>query len=274
MLYQRVISELLQSGLLDPAHSVLVVCGGTADRDVLARAGFRQATISNVDKDYSRHMEPFAWAYQDAENLTYEANSFDLVIVNAGLHHCYSPHKALLEMLRVARRFVLVFEARDSLLLNVAKRIGLTTDYELEAVSANGYLSGGVANGPIPNHIYRWTEREILKVLRSAEPRYEPSVKFFYGLRLPHARFSQTNRPILRGALLALTPVLRLVARAWRKQGNEFGFLIEKKAALHPWLEPHEDDVRLSPTATERMGRAFRSPISKLSSAAKSDGKT
>jgi ubiquinone/menaquinone biosynthesis C-methylase UbiE len=43
---------------------------------------------------------------QDAENLSYDDRAFDLVVVHAGLHPCYSPHRALLEMYRVARRCV------------------------------------------------------------------------------------------------------------------------------------------------------------------------
>jgi hypothetical protein len=75
-------------------------------------------------------------------------------MVHAGLHHCASPHRALLERYRVARKAVLVFEARDSLMVRTAVALA-SSDFELEAVSGEGYESGGLNNGPIPNLGYR-----------------------------------------------------------------------------------------------------------------------
>ncbi len=60
-------------------------------------------------------------------------------MVHAGLHHCGSPHRALLEMYRVARKAAVVFEARDSLMMRSAVALGFTNDFELEAVSSEGY---------------------------------------------------------------------------------------------------------------------------------------
>jgi ubiquinone/menaquinone biosynthesis C-methylase UbiE len=61
----------------------------------------------------------------DAERLTYGDGSFDVVIAHAGLHHCHSPHRALLEMYRVARKAAIAFESRDSRLIRTAVRLGL-----------------------------------------------------------------------------------------------------------------------------------------------------
>jgi hypothetical protein len=86
------------------------------------------------------------------------------------LHHCASPHRALLEMYRVARKAAAVFEARDSLMMRSAIALGFTGDFELEAVSGEGYESGGLNNGPIPNSNFRWTEREVVETIRAADP--------------------------------------------------------------------------------------------------------
>src|SRR5690606_22446416 len=94
-------------------------------------------------------------------------------------------HRALLEMVRVASRGVLVIEARDSWAMRRATQLGIAVDYELPAVAANNYGSGGVANGPIPNYVYRWTEREVEKTLASAYPEGKQSIRYFYGLDLP-----------------------------------------------------------------------------------------
>jgi ubiquinone/menaquinone biosynthesis C-methylase UbiE len=93
-------------------------------------------TISNLDHHdrIESNYAPYAWVRQDAENLTVTDDSYDWVVVNAGLHHCGSPHRALCEMLRVARQGVLVLEARDSFLMRIAVRFGLTVQHELEPV--------------------------------------------------------------------------------------------------------------------------------------------
>ena len=105
-------------------------------------------------------------------------SSFDAVIVDAGLHHCHSPHRALLEMYRVARKCAVAFEARDSLLMRAAIRAGLTEEFERSAISADR-MRGGVADTGIPNFVYRWTEREVKKTIASYEPARIPQISFF-----------------------------------------------------------------------------------------------
>jgi hypothetical protein len=73
-------------------------------------------------------------------------------------------------MYRVARKAAAVFEARDSLMMRSAIALGFTGDFELEAVSGEGYESGGLNNGPIPNSNFRWTEREVVETIRAADP--------------------------------------------------------------------------------------------------------
>jgi SAM-dependent methyltransferase len=68
---------------------------------------------------------PFLWSFQDAERLTFAENEFDFCIVHSGLHHCYSPHRALLEMYRVARVGLLVFEPRDGALVRLGMRLNV-----------------------------------------------------------------------------------------------------------------------------------------------------
>src|SRR5262249_53502414 len=160
------------------------------------------------DGAYDGHNAGYVWERQDAENLTYGDGAFDVAMVHAGLHHCPSPHRALLEMYRVARKAVVVFEARDSLMVRTAVALGFASDFELEAVSGEGYESGGLNNGPIPNLGYRWTEREVIKVIRAADPAHIEQIAFFYGLRLPTLRFNHVNAPARRIALKLMAPAV------------------------------------------------------------------
>ncbi len=161
MFYDETLRQLIEAGTISTSDKVLVVCGGSYDADVLKGLGFKSVTLSNLDGSYAGHDADYVWERQDTENLSYGSGEFDVVMVHAGLHHCASPHRALLEMYRVARKAAVVFEARDSLMMRTAVALGFTGDFELEAVSGEGYESGGLNNGPIPNLNFRWTEREV-----------------------------------------------------------------------------------------------------------------
>jgi ubiquinone/menaquinone biosynthesis C-methylase UbiE len=256
MICDRILKELLSDASLSTHQTVLSVCGGTTEREAFVAAGFTNVVISNLDEQYTARLSPYTWSLQDAENLTYPDGAFDVVFVHAGLHHCQSPHRALLEMYRVARHAVVVIEARDSFSMRIARLLGFTNDYEIEAVSFNNFQSGGVRNGPIPNFVYRWTESEVLKTIASFEPRFAPQVRFFYGLRLPYQRFRKTPRPVLRMLLLTLGPLAELLAKIFPKQGNEFAFLIVKGGRLQPWLfQQHDGTIAVSREAVGAMGK-------------------
>lgn len=224
--YCEVLRKLIDAGNISTSDSVLVICGGPLDEEVMREVGFRDFRVTGLDAtdEYC----------QDAERLTFENGAFDLVVVHAGLHHCHSPHRALLEMYRVARNGIVAFESRDSLLMRLAVRLGLTLDYEVNSIS-NG--KGGVANTGIPNFIYRWTEREVIKTIASFDPVRPPAAQFFYDMRLPIQRFSRSGFTILRAAAVAIEPLSRIFARVAPKQCNEFAFVVTKQGNPHPWIK-------------------------------------
>jgi SAM-dependent methyltransferase len=226
--YVGVLSRLIADGTISVSDSVLVVCGGPLDEKVMNQVGFRDFKITNVDSGMANHRE-------NAENLTYDSGSFDVVIVHAGLHHCHSPHRALLEMYRVARKCAVAFEARDSLMMRTAVRLGFTMDYEVSAISADG-KSGGVADSGIPNFIYRWTERDVRDTIVSYDPAHVPQIKFFYDLRIPLQRFARAGNRAMRMVGLLIEPLSRIFAAVAPKQCNEFAFAIAKTGTLHPWM--------------------------------------
>lgn len=230
--YAGTIAALVHSGALDPLASTLVVCGGALDAAILRNAGFTQVTVSNLDQAMS-DVDPFTWAWQDAEALTYHDGAFAQVIEHNGLHHCASPHRALLEMYRVASRVVLAFEPRDSLALRIARRVGLTGNYEIETVADHGGVSGGVRNSAVPNFVYRWSKREIEKTIASFDPTGPASHRFFHGLAMPDYACQSARRKAL---IRALTPAAKALVAFAPAQGNRFAFLVEKPVSRFPWL--------------------------------------
>ena len=246
--YRRVLGELLEDGLLSRGMSVLVVAGGVADRDALRAHGFERVTISNVDEEVAAaELAPYEWSYQDAEALGYEDGAFDVTIVAAGLHHCRSPHRALLELYRVARVAAIAFESRDSALMRLAVRLGAVDDYELAAVADHGLRSGGVANTATPNYVYRWTEREVEKTIASFAPHARHRIRFFREFELPETLLEIDRGPRAR-LLRAARPVVTAVTRALPRQANLFAFAVEKPDPardLQPWMaSAGEPDAR------------------------------
>jgi SAM-dependent methyltransferase len=235
-----VFQELLDAGTLDRSESVLAVAGGTAERDLFTTLGVGDVTITNLDDvQAAAHLAPFAWAHQDAQHLSYPDRSFDWVVVIDGLHHCTSPHRALTEMYRVCRRGVIAVEARDSALMRLAVRTGMSSSYETEAVMHQGGRSGGLENGPIPNHVYRWTEDEFRKTIRSCDPTGPHGFTFDYGLNLPYetAELRGWGR---RAILLKLAdPILWLVTRVFKRQRNSIAMIARRPEKTWPWLEEH-----------------------------------
>lgn len=239
--YTETLTALLDRGLLRRDDEVLVVCAGERDCEVFRRLEFQRVTISNLDtRMRGDEYSPYRWSRQDVENLTLPDGSYDWVVVHSGLHHCYSPHRGLLEMYRVARRGVLVFEPRDSLLVRLGVRLSFGQEYEVAAVVGNDLKFGGVGNTAIPNYVYRWTEREVEKTVRSAVPLGVPKVHYFYALRVPAARLEGMRNRAAAAALKLLLPLLRVFTALFPGQCNNFAFAVEKLQLprdLHPWLQ-------------------------------------
>jgi SAM-dependent methyltransferase len=223
--YCDVLRKLIGSGKLSIADSVLIVCGGPLDETVVREVGFTNFTLTNING---------AGEQQDAENLAYLDASFDVVIVHAGLHHCYSPHRALLEMYRVARKAAIAFESRDSLLMRTAVKLGFTMDYEVDSVTADG--KGGVADTGVPNFVYRWTEREVLKTIATFDPSHKPTIEYFYDMRIPIQRFARSGNQAMRAVGIFIEPLSRIFAFLLPSQCNEFAFAVLKSDELQPWV--------------------------------------
>ncbi len=223
--YERVVGELLEQGLVRREMRVLVVAGGELDRRVFAAHGFGDVTFSNLSSQDAAEFE-------DAEALSYPDGSFDLAVISAALHHCRSPHHALLELHRVARVGLVALEARDSALMRLAIRLRVVDEFELTAVADSGFRSGGVRNTAVPNYVYRWTEREVEKTIKSAAPELRHRFAYFRELELPVSVLELSGRSVWRFA----APVLRLVARILPRQANLFAFAVFKDG-LQPWMQ-------------------------------------
>lgn len=236
-LYQRILMSLEKQGALAPEDAVLVVAGGSHDRDMMHAAGLKNVTISNLDYHAGEtQYAPYPWQRLDGESLELPDDSFDWVVVHAGLHHMAIPARGVCEMFRVARKGILCIEARDSLLMRVAVKLGLTGEHELEPAFLTDGTLGGYRNGPIPNFIYRWTEREFEKTVRSFAPTHEHTFFYGYAYRFPLQRFAMSRSLPYRLLGRVTQQCIRVLEFVVPKQGNQFAFGAIKNTQLQPWL--------------------------------------
>lgn len=244
---EKVLREMLASGQLRLEDRILAVCSDSAERDLFLSIGFREVTISNLDPRLREEdCKPYRASYQNAMSLTFEDKAFDFSFVSDGLHHCSSPHRALVEMYRVAGKGVIVIESRDSLLMRAAVALGLSQEYEVSAVQYNNGELGGVDNSEIPNFIYRWTEREFVKSIRANHPVGRHRFHFVYGFNVPG--FSMRSDRVAKAVKLGLRLMSGILSVIARRQGNAFAMIALRPALpgdLWPWLSLENGEVRI-----------------------------
>jgi SAM-dependent methyltransferase len=239
--------DVVAAWIPDRAASILVVGGGKNDEQVFCSLGFQHVTLTNVDSAVNRGSERVAAiASADAESLPYASESFDYVVVHAVLHHCRSPHRALLEMYRVARKAAIFFESRDSFSIRLAQRLGFANPYELTAVAANNGMAGGVCDTAVPNYVYRWTEREVRKTIASYAPHATHTIDFAHGYGTPcHAR-RKGLRELMHASCIQ---IYRVFVAMFPSQRNLLACRVQKPTLprdLQPWLAADGDAFRFS----------------------------
>ncbi len=185
----------------------------------------------------------------DAENMAISPNAYDLVFAHEVLHHCRSPHRALCEMLRTSRKYIIFMEPNDSAAMRLLVRTRLSFPYELGAVADHDGKSGGVRDSAIPNFIYRWNKNELFKTVSSFLAEYIFSVRSYpywdfnidereLALRKQTKLSVITNTIGAENFLTTLRYGQRLLNRLslTRRQGNKFLCVIEKNVGIKPWL--------------------------------------
>jgi SAM-dependent methyltransferase len=236
----NVIRQYLKACKVEVNDPVLVLGGGQEDFEILSALGFEKIVLSNLD---SGGME------LDAEDIALPDNSYPLVFAHAVLHHCRCPQKAVGEMVRVSQKHVFFLEPNDSWALRTLVRLRFSFPYELPAVADNGYTSGGMRNGPVPNYIYRWTGREVEKSVSAYSPdrqfyvRPHPYWDFYANeeelLVRTESRVGGLAKKVGAGNLIALLHTCQVLLNVFpfvRSQGNKF-FCAISKGELHPWIQ-------------------------------------
>ena len=167
--YSKIIRKYLENKI---NNTILVLGAGGLDREVLKK--YTNIFFTNINKQGKQKIK----SNIDMQNLPYNDSSYDYVVTHASIHHCSKPHAAVLEMLRVAKFGIIFIESHDCFLTRLSCWLGFSEVYEYSAVKKNNY--GGVDSTNIPNFVYRWTEKEILKLTNSYKPLNKYKIYFDY----------------------------------------------------------------------------------------------
>lgn len=241
--FAKLLRAKLSEGSMRPDDSVLVQFAGSFDEQVCASAGLSNCHFANIAPNSASTGDTVAERF-DAHRMPQADGSYDHVVAHSGLHHCSRPHEALHEMYRLARKSVTFVENQDSLLMRAATAAGLVYAYELPAVVGANYESGGVDGTAVPNYVYRWTRRDLMKTVAAYDPAFHVPIEFHtewnigvsrastVGLRRKLRLRSDTQAEIL---LLRAQRILNAVAAS---QGNIFAATIRKDLRLlRRWME-------------------------------------
>jgi SAM-dependent methyltransferase len=249
---------------LDLLSDVLVVGGSAEDGRTLHRIGFTRIMLSNLlDPRPSEQADlddaGMRTVRVDAEAMELADNSYDLVLAHEVLHHCRSPHKALLEMLRVSRRHVILLEPNNSLAMRLLLKLRFSFPYELPAVIASGFQTGGVRDCSIPNHIYRWNAVEVYQTAASylAESEFDLYTQEYWDFNIDEAELRRRSETRIGAVTKILSPRALLTAlhcfqalanrTPWLgRQGNKFFGCIRKRSELKPWLVRKGDEIKFN----------------------------
>ena len=144
---------LIATGGSPASWSVLVLCAGEGHEGrVLLDVGFTDVTVSDLSPhgaEAAQKLDPrLKTAVLNAEACELDDGSYDLVVVQDGLHHLPRPVLGFTEMLRISRVGALFLEPHDSF---ASRRIGLTWE----------------RSGDAENYVFRWTSRLVEDIASS-----------------------------------------------------------------------------------------------------------
>jgi len=155
----------------------------------------QKAEASDLNTDFLRisHQNGIIGNYsaQNAESLSFSDNTFDYILCKETYHHFPRPYAALYEMIRVAKKGIVIIEPQDPvtkmpLLLGVLNILTKLNSSFTKKVWKNRF-----SYEPVGNFVYKISEREF--------------EKFAAGLNLPVIAFKEINPNFYHQKLEGLT---------------------------------------------------------------------
>jgi len=142
-----------------------VVCGGVGGEGIFfIKKGFQDVTVSDISENslkICRQLEPkIKTVMLNGEDTGLTDNAYDVVVVQDGLHHLPRPSTGFTEMLRTAKKGIIVIEPYCS---TVGNLIG--TEWEV--------------HGDSTNYVYRWNRMMVNQAVKSYLLKDYKAIKVF-----------------------------------------------------------------------------------------------
>ncbi len=152
--------QLLNDAAHPPSNgqetTLVVCCGSGMESEMIAQTGQRVIALDlSLDALHrardraKRYGSEFDLVVGDAENLPLASGAVDFVFVHDGLHHLPDAYRGVREMIRVARRAVVIAEPADAVLTRMAVMFGIAGEYEEAG-----------------NYVYRLQPEKLIEVFR------------------------------------------------------------------------------------------------------------
>lgn len=200
---------------INEESSILVLCFGEGmEGSFLCDMGFKNVTVSDLAEQgvqaALQRDERLKALVLNAEHTDLESNSFDVVLVQDGLHHLQSPVQGFTEMLRVARIGVVFLEGHDTLVCHL---IGTVWEKHGSAI----------------NYVFRWNKRFVEQVTSSylGPDSFNNHSFTFWHHNIVYAKISKALGSSL--GLFVIKIIKLLLDKTLGKFGNQFCGLVIKR---------------------------------------------
>lgn len=205
-----------RAGIVGPHTSIVVLCAGEGlEGSVLADLGFGNVLVTDITENgvnaaLTRDTR-LQGQVENATAMSFADNSFDIALVQDGLHHLCSPIAGFTEMLRIARYAAIFLEPHDSIIGNL-----IGTRWE--------------RNGDATNYVFRWTRRLVQDTSCSflGAPDFDNlSFAFWHH----NVLFHKLGKAVGDGSsgILTLKLLKRVLDTVAGRQGNQFCGIVVKR---------------------------------------------
>ena len=209
---------------------ILVVSPSSQEVNFFLRKNYQDVTFGvyskNDLKSLSLNSKFGNFIKIDARYIRFKDKYFDYTFANAILHHIDLPHLAISELYRVSKKGVLIIEGNDSLVMRISTYFNFSEEYEKSATINE---QGGLLGTSIPNYVYRWKEREIIKLLNSYNPEIFHKIYFAYDFYLKNEGVKKMHSVFKMAIRTVLEKFLNIFLLIFRKQGNLVSIYIDKE---------------------------------------------
>jgi ubiquinone/menaquinone biosynthesis C-methylase UbiE len=182
---QKILFSTVDPLLSKPGSSWLTVgdAYGLDAHYIVSSGKNHTAHASDLNSDFLKvaKNEGFVSDYsaENAEKLSFENNAFDYVLCKESYHHFPRPYMAVYEMLRVAKKGIVIIEPQDPIskmpvLLFMTNILAAIGDHMVGKAWKNRF-----SYEPVGNFVYKVSEREFEKLAA--------------GLNLPFVAFKRIN---------------------------------------------------------------------------------